>query len=64
MASDCKNWSKTVRWFGDKLHLVAGTCYESPFDFRVGTASVSKTYVCRKMTVAILSGPEAVLTVS
>ena len=36
-------------WFGYRLHLVADTRYKLPFDFRVETASVSETRVCREM---------------
>ena len=48
-----------MKWFGYRLHLVADTRYELPFDFRVEAASVFETRVCRKMTSEILSNAEA-----
>ena len=59
VGSDGKPWSHEVKWFGYRLHLVADTRYELPFDFRVEAASVSETPVCREMMSEILSDTEA-----
>ena len=52
--SDGKPWSHEVKLFGYRLHLVADTRHELPFDFRVEAASVSETPVCREMMSEIL----------
>ena len=59
VGSDGKPWSHEVKWFGYRLHLVADTRDELPFDFRVEAASVSETPVCREMMSKILSDTEA-----
>ena len=52
------DWCKTVTWFGYKLHLVADTDHDLPFDFRVEKANSSETRVCREMVAEILSDEE------
>ena len=52
------DWCKTVTWFGYKLHLVADTSCELPFDFRVEKANSSETKVCQEMVAEILLDEE------
>ena len=52
------DWCKTVTWFSYKLHLVADTCCELPFEFRVEKANSSETGVYQEMVKEILSDEE------
>ncbi|MCM1234335.1 MAG: transposase [Ruminococcus flavefaciens] len=43
--------TKTVKWFGFRLHLIADTVYELPVDFTVTKASVSEIKEAGKILV-------------
>ena len=48
-----------MRWFSYKPHLMADTCHELQYTFRVTVASAFETKACRELIEEFLSDAEA-----